>query len=150
MRHDPFAMLPFCGYNMADYFEHWLKMGKGENLPKIYAVNWFRKSKSGDWLWPGFGENSRVLKWIFERCEGKAQAKDTPIGRLPHLDAFDVSGLKLVPGALEELFYVDKEKWQNEVNGLRDYFQIFGDRLPKAIATELNQLESRLKPDLHL
>jgi len=145
LRHDPFAMLPFCGYNMGDYFGHWLKMGNREHLPRIYTVNWFRKSKDGDWLWPGFGENSRVLKWIFERCSGSAEAKNTPIGGIPHLGSFDVSGLKLASGAIEELFYVDREKWLGEVAGLRDYFKIFGARLPPEITSELDQLESRLK-----
>jgi phosphoenolpyruvate carboxykinase (GTP) len=147
LRHDPFAMLPFCGYNMADYFGHWLGLGKDKNrkLPRVYYVNWFLKGKSGEWLWPGFGENSRVLKWIFERTEGTAQAVKTAIGNLPALEDFDVSGLNLSRQALEQLFYVDREAYMHDVEDLKKYLNQFGDRLPKEIEQELDNLRKRLQ-----
>lgn len=135
LRHDPFAMLPFCGYHMGDYFGHWLEMGKilGDKAPRIYHVNWFRKSSDGKFLWPGFGENMRVLKWIFERCEGSATAKSSPVGNLP--ETFD---------AAPELFEIDRGQWKEELKGLREYFKLFDDRLPEGIHEELDNLESRL------
>lgn len=148
MRHDPFAMLPFCGYNMADYFSHWLKVGKEvppDKRPLIFYVNWFLKGKSGEWLWPGFGENSRVLKWIFERVEGTAEAVKTPIGNVPSLKSFDVDGLHLSRETLERLFYVDKAASLNDVEELRTYLGRFGERLPPAIANELENLKKRLQ-----
>jgi len=147
-RHDPFAMLPFCGYNMGDYFAHWLELGKkhpGPKLPKIFYVNWFRKGTDGKFLWPGFGENARVLKWIFERVKGQDNADVTPIGLIPKKDALDFSGLKLSQEALQELFDVKPEEWRKEVEDLRKYFSIFKDRLPSGITDQLSQLESRLK-----
>lgn len=146
LRHDPFAMLPFCGYNMGDYFSHWLKMGEGKHqLPRIYFVNWFRRGSDGKFLWPGFGENSRVLKWIFERVSGKEHGVETPIGILPREGAIDLSGLDLDSQVMNELLQVDKELWQVELEELRQYFKIFGDHLPLAFVDELNQLEKRLK-----
>lgn len=146
LRHDPFAMLPFCGYNMGDYFGYWLNIGKNhERLPKIFAVNWFRKDDKGRFIWPGFGENSRVLKWIFERCQGGTQAVSTPIGLLPDVNDLDSSGLKLAQETTQELFKVDTSKWQEEVLELRDYFTLFGSKLPKEISQEVDQLEKRLK-----
>jgi phosphoenolpyruvate carboxykinase (GTP) len=147
LRHDPFSMLPFCGYNMGDYFSHWFAMGKKtapHKLPRIFHVNWFRKSSKGDFLWPGFGENSRVIKWIFERCEGKENAETTPIGYLPKKEALDLSGLALEPNALELLLSVDREAWLEEVNGLKEYFKLFGDRLPPQIEEECLSLQRRL------
>lgn len=145
LRHDPFAMLPFCGYNMGDYFAHWLEMeSKGNHLPRIYYVNWFRKGDKGEWLWPGFGENSRVLKWIFERSGGADHAVKTPIGILPTEDGLDLKGLNLAPGALQKLLQVDKEGWIKEAQLMREYFKIFGDRMPPALLKELDQLEERL------
>lgn len=135
LRHDPFAMLPFCGYNMGDYFEHWLDMGKrlGDKQPKIYHVNWFRKGKDGNFLWPGFGANIKVLQWIFERCEGIGEGEETPVGTIPkRLDA------------PKELFEVNRDSWQEEVRKLRDYFTLFGSHLPEAISKELDALEERL------
>ena len=136
LRHDPFAMLPFCGYHMGDYFGHWLEMGKllGDKAPKIYHANWFRKDKKGKFLWPGFGENIRVLKWIFERCEGMCEGIESPVGVFPK--DFD---------APKELFEIDVEAWKEEVKGLREYFTLFGDRLPKEITKELDDLERRIK-----
>lgn len=147
LRHDPFAMLPFCGYHMGDYFAHWLNMANGRDpslLPKIYYVNWFRKSKEGAWLWPGFGENSRVLKWIFERVQGKAAAQKTPLGNLPAIDALDLNGLNVSPEAASELLAVDAAGWQAEVSRLREYFRMFGAKFPFGLAQELDALEQRL------
>ncbi|MFQ5728948.1 MAG: phosphoenolpyruvate carboxykinase (GTP) [Waddliaceae bacterium] len=147
LRHDPFAMLPFCGYHMGDYFGHWLKMGqKGdpEKLPRIYYANWFRQNAQGDWLWPGFGENCRVLKWIFERTSGVDNAVKTPIGYLPKEGALDVAGLDMAPGAMKELLAVDKKAWKEEVEELKRYFNIFGDKLPEGMKKELQALEARL------
>ncbi len=147
LRRDPFAMLPFCGYHMGDYLAHWLRIGRSAaagKLPRIYYVNWFRKSADGRWLWPGFGENSRVLKWIFERIEGGGRAVDTPIGRLPAPDALDLSGLSLPPADLAELLRVDPAAWTAETPGIRQYFAGFGDRLPAALLAECDELQRRL------
>ena len=135
LRHDPFAMLPFCGYNMGDYFGHWLEMGDllGSKAPKIYHVNWFRKGKNGEFLWPGFGENIHVLKWIFERCEGFGEAMDSPVGLLPK--DFNAS---------KELFEIDPSLWKEEVKRLREYYKIFSGHFPKGILEELNNLEKRI------
>ena len=146
LRHDPFAMLPFCGYHMGDYFAHWLHMGEGagKKLPRIFHVNWFLKNNAGQFIWPGFGENSRVLKWIFERIDGRAEAQMTPIGYLPTENSLDTSGLSLSKEMLKQLLNVDKEKWRKEVEELRTYFTIFGEKLPQAIRDQLNELEKRL------
>jgi phosphoenolpyruvate carboxykinase (GTP) len=147
LRRDPMAMLPFCGYNMADYWAHWLKIGqrKGAKLPKIYYVNWFRKSDGGDFLWPGFGENSRVLKWVFERCEGSAKGVETPIGVLPAKGELDVSGLDVSQEDLEELLKVDIEGWLAEIPGIREYYETFEGRVPKELHEELEALQQRLE-----
>jgi phosphoenolpyruvate carboxykinase (GTP) len=148
LRHDPFAMLPFCGYNMGDYFKHWLEMGKKtqpENLPRIYYVNWFRKGSNGEWLWPGFGENSRVLKWIFERASGKNNATKTPIGYVPNEDGIDLTGINISKESLQKLLDVDTFAWKEEVKEARSYLERFGDRLPQGIVHEINSLEDRLK-----
>ena len=146
LRRDPMAMLPFCGYNMGDYFAHWLKMGEkgGDNMPKLFYVNWFRKNPEGKFMWPGYSENSRVLKWIFERCEGAAKAVETPIGRLPAEGSLDVTGLKVAPEAMKELLKVDKEGWKAELPLMREHFKTFGDKLPKGLWDELAALEQRL------
>ncbi|HEM45936.1 MAG TPA: phosphoenolpyruvate carboxykinase (GTP), partial [Alphaproteobacteria bacterium] len=143
LRRDPMAMLPFCGYNMADYWAHWLRIGArdGAKLPRVYYVNWFRKSDGGDFLWPGFGENSRVLKWIFERCEGTAKATETPIGNLPTPDALDLSGLDLDADDLKDLLSVDREGWLREIPLIREYYAKFGDRVPPALARLVDELE---------
>jgi phosphoenolpyruvate carboxykinase (GTP) len=147
LRRDPMAMLPFCGYNMGDYFGHYLKIGAraGAKLPKIYYVNWFRQDANGKFLWPGYGDNSRVLKWVFERCNGTAEAVDTPIGRLPRPNDLDLTGLHLAPGAIEKLLAVDIEGWSNEVPLIREHFAKFGSHLPKELTDEVNSLEQRLK-----
>ena len=148
LRRDPMAMLPFCGYNMGDYFAHWLEMGKSTDtskLPKIFYVNWFRKDADGGWLWPGFGENSRVLKWIVERVSGKGEAVETPIGYLPVPDAIDTSDLDVTAEQMEELLNVDVEEWLNEIALIREHYERFGERLPKALSDELAALEARLR-----
>jgi phosphoenolpyruvate carboxykinase (GTP) len=138
------AMLPFCGYNMADYFAHWLQIGKraGAKAPKIFYVNWFRKDEDGDFLWPGFGENSRVLAWIFRRCDGKAEAAETPIGLIPAPGALDMSGLEGVD--LDAVLEVDKEEVRAELEQVREHLARFGDRLPEEITGQLHALEERV------
>jgi len=148
LRHDPFAMLPFCGYHMGDYFKHWLSMEKAQEsrlLPKIFYVNWFRKDQQGRFLWPGFGENIRVLKWIFERVAGTGQAVQTPIGYFPEENSLDLEGLPLDSGGLKKLFEVDRSAWLKEVEELKQYFSIFGDRLPLELIEELEKLKKRLE-----
>jgi phosphoenolpyruvate carboxykinase (GTP) len=148
LRRDPMAMLPFCGYHMGDYFTHWLKMGAQANanqLPKIFYVNWFRQDENGRYLWPGYGENSRVLRWIFERCDGKVHAKETPIGRTPDAADLDTQGLQLFSDDLAKLLDVDVQGWIDEVPRIREHFAKFGDRLPAGLNTEVDALEKRLK-----
>lgn len=148
LRHDPFAMLPFCGYNMGDYFGHWIDMGKKtakEKLPRIYGVNWFRKGADGKFLWPGYGENARVLKWIFERCEGTMPAEETPIGNLPKVDSFDTSGLKIEKDALQEILTIDKKAFLAEMQEMKTYFDIFENRLPPELKDELDKTTKRLQ-----
>ena len=147
LRRDPFAMLPFCGYAMPDYFSHWLKMGEGREaakLPRMFMVNWFRKSAKGKFLWPGFGDNSRVLKWIVERCEGKVDAVDSPVGRLPLADGIDVSGLTVTSDDMAELLRVDPEVWAEEAKASADDFRKLGD-VPAGLWDEQHALEQRLK-----
>jgi phosphoenolpyruvate carboxykinase (GTP) len=142
------AMLPFCGYNMADYWAHWLKIGKhkGAKLPRLYYVNWFRKGEDGDFLWPGYSENSRVLKWIFERIEGTAKAIETPIGNLPTPHAIDTSGLSdVTPEDLATLLRVEAEGWLTEVPMIEEYYAQFGDRMPRELLGELRALKEELR-----
>ena len=147
LRHDPMAMLPFCGYHMGDYFAHWLKLGAqadATKLPRIFYVNWFRKGADGKFLWPGYGENSRVLKWVVERVRGTGKAVETPIGLLPAAGALDLEGLSVPDSAMQELLRVDVEGWSNEVPLMRAHFDKFGARLPHGLRDELSALESRL------
>lgn len=147
LRHDPFAMLPFCGYNMGDYFAHWFNMGQkgaADKLPRIYYVNWFRKDEKGGFLWPGFGENSRVLKWIFERTQGNGKAVMTAIGYLPTVDALDTSGLSVTKETMQKLLSVDTTAWKKEATELRNYFALFGDKLPAKMKQQLDGLDKRL------
>jgi phosphoenolpyruvate carboxykinase (GTP) len=146
LRFDPFAMLPFCGYNMADYFEHWLKIGEtgGDKLPKVFYVNWFRKDADGKFIWPGFGENSRVLEWIFRRCDGEAEAAETPIGLVPAPGELNVEGLDLAPDALQELLTVDAAQVKEELPQVQEHLAKFGDRLPAPVHAQLEALEQRL------
>ncbi|MDE0690520.1 MAG: phosphoenolpyruvate carboxykinase (GTP) [Candidatus Poribacteria bacterium] len=148
LRRDPMAMLPFCGYNMGDYFAHWLEMGENTDaskLPKIFYVNWFRKDADGGWLWPGFGENSRVLKWIVERVSGQGEAVETPIGYLPESGAIDTSGLDVTDEQMAELLDVDVEEWLNEIESIREHYARFEETLPEALSDELAALEARLR-----
>ena len=148
LRFDPMAMLPFCGYNMADYFGHWLKVGaatKSENLPKIFFVNWFRRDEDGRFMWPGYGENSRVLKWIFDRVDGNANATKTAIGYLPSPADIDVSGLNVTDADMNALLSIDSEGWKSALPQMRDHYAQFGAKLPAPLTTALNELESSLK-----
>jgi phosphoenolpyruvate carboxykinase (GTP) len=148
VRRDPFAMLPFCGYHMGDYFAHWIRIGKkstGDKLPKIFMVNWFRKTKEGKWLWPGYGDNSRVLKWVFERCDNGGKSVETPIGIMPAADGIDRPA-SVSEADLRELLSVDKEAWLAELDDVRtNHYSKFGPKLPKELAEELAALEKRLK-----
>ena len=148
LRFDPFAMLPFCGYHMGDYFAHWLKTGAradAAKLPRIFYVNWFRKGADGKFLWPGYGENSRVLKWVFERVTGTGKAVDTPIGRLPAPGALDVSGLSVPAESMAELLRVDIEGWSHQLGEIQKHFDKFGAKLPQGLKDELKALEQRLE-----
>ncbi len=147
LRRDPFAMLPFCGYNMADYFAHWLRIGAAgdpEKLPKLFYVNWFRKDASGRWLWPGYGENSRVLEWIFDRAAGRGEAVETPIGWVPAPGAIDIEGIDVTKEDMEELLRVDRDEWRAEIPLIREHYAQFGDRLPPSLTRTLEALERRL------
>jgi phosphoenolpyruvate carboxykinase (GTP) len=147
LRRDPMAMLPFCGYNMGDYFGHYLKMGQraGAKMPKIFYVNWFRQDENGHFLWPGYGENSRVLEWIFQRCDGNGGAIETPIGRLPEKGALDLNGLNMSQHDLDKLLDVDIDGWLAEIPLIREHFAKFGSHLPQGMSDELASLEQRLK-----
>jgi len=148
LRRDPFAMLPFCGYNMADYWGHWLEIGKAttpDKLPRVFQVNWFRKGADGSFLWPGFGENSRVIEWAIRRVEGEVDAVDTPIGRAPVAGDLNLEGLDIAPSVVEELFAVNPGTWLAEADMTDEYFAKFGDRLPAELAEQLEQLKIRLK-----
>jgi phosphoenolpyruvate carboxykinase (GTP) len=146
LRFDPMAMLPFCGYNMADYFAHWLKIGRrdGAQLPRIFYVNWFRKDDDGKFLWPGFGENSRVLAWIVERCAGRAEATETAIGLVPAEGALPTDGLDLDREQLELLLAVDPAEWRAQLPQVHEHFAKFGDDLPDELRAQLEALEKRL------
>jgi phosphoenolpyruvate carboxykinase (GTP) len=149
LRRDPFAMQPFCGYNMADYFQHWLDMGDrlGSRAPRIFYVNWFRKSPTGAWLWPGYGENSRVLVWMCERIEGRAGARETPVGYLPNVSDLNLNGLDLPPENIRELLRVDRLAWKAEVADIERHFARFDNRLPARLCEQLIALQKRLEAD---
>jgi phosphoenolpyruvate carboxykinase (GTP) len=147
LRFDPFAMLPFCGYNMADYFGHWLRIGRegdASKLPKIFYVNWFRKDDDGGFLWPGFGENSRVLEWIFRRCDGEADGRETPFGVVPTAESLDTEGLEISEEALDQLLSVNPDEVSSQLPQVREHLARFGDRLPAEIRSQLEALEERL------
>jgi phosphoenolpyruvate carboxykinase (GTP) len=148
LRRDPFAMLPFCGYNMADYFAHWLRIGATASdpatLPRLYYVNWFRKDAEGRFLWPGYGENSRVLEWIFERTAGRGDAVSTAIGNVPAPGAIDTEGLDVSKEDMMELLRVDDAEWRDEVPLIRAFYQQFADHLPPPLADQVDALERRL------
>jgi phosphoenolpyruvate carboxykinase (GTP) len=146
VRRDPMAMLPFCGYNMGDYFGHWIEMGaKLKNPPKIFHVNWFRKDEKGKFLWPGYGENLRVLEWILARSRGEGKAVKTAIGSVPAKDGLDLTGLNLPAGAIDKLLEVKPEEWSGELEGVKSFFEKFGTHLPKALWAQFNALKDRLK-----
>ena len=148
VRRDPMAMLPFCGYHMGDYFAHWLKIGRQadpDKLPRIFYVNWFRKDSDGRFLWPGFGENIRILKWVFERVDDQAAQVETPLARMPTGEAIDTTGLDLSQEAMDQLLKVEVEAWLNEIPGIEEHYARFGDRLPQELRDELTQLKERLK-----
>ncbi len=145
VRRDPMAMLPFCGYNMGDYFKHWLQMGAAMTRPpKIFHVNWFRTDEAGEYLWPGYGDNLRVLEWILSRCRGEVDAIATPIGHIPTPDSLDMTGLDLSPAVTQELLRVDRAEWLKEVEDIREFFATFNDRLPHALRDEADSLHRRL------
>ena len=146
LRHDPMAMKPFCGYHMGDYFGHWIEMGKilGDKAPKIFNVNWFRLDEDGKFMWPGFGDNFRVLEWIIKRCEGKADAVETPIGYLPRPEDINLEGLDMDMETLKKILTVDNEKWTAETKEIEEYYKIFGDKLPVELRAELEGLKERL------
>ncbi len=146
VRRDPMAMLPFCGYNMADYFRHWMDIGtRTANPPKIFNVNWFRQDKKGNFIWPGFGENLRVLEWIVDRCNNKVGAVETPIGYIPNVDDIDIDGLDLPKKTLKRLLEIDIEEWKQETREISKYFEIFGDALPNRVRRELEAQKRRLR-----
>ena len=147
VRRDSMAMKPFVGYNMADYWGHWLEMGKklGDKAPKIFHVNWFRKDEDGNFMWPGFGDNMRVLLWILDRCAGKVDADEVAIGYVPKAKDIDITGIEDENIDLEGLLTIDKNVWLEDVENIKEYFAQFGDRLPKEMADELNKLKSNLK-----
>ena len=151
LRRDPFAMLPFCGYNMADYFAHWLRDRTGSHRVRncsrrIFYVNWFRRGRAtARFLWPGYGDNSRVLAWIFDRCNGTAEAIDTPIGRQPTLEALNTDGLTLGPNGLNELLRVDVDAWARELPLIEQDQAVFGERLPSGLRLQRQALEARLE-----
>jgi phosphoenolpyruvate carboxykinase (GTP) len=148
VRRDPMAMLPFIGYNAGDYLNHWITVGKNNDaslLPKIYYVNWFRKDGAGKFVWPGFSENARVLKWVIDRLEGKAAAVETPIGRVPTTDSIDVTGLDLSLEALQTALAVDDDEWKAEIPLIEEWFTKLGDKVPTALKVELDGLKARLR-----
>ena len=150
VRRDPMAMLPFCGYNMADYWQHWIDIGAGldeDKAPKIFNVNWFRKDDDGNFLWPGFGDNMRVLEWIIKRCEGKVDAEETAIGVVPKAEDINLEGIEdeVSEDQLKEILSVDNSLWEDEAKGIEEFYAKFGDRLPKALSDELNTLKANLE-----
>lgn len=150
VRRDPMAMLPFCGYNMADYWQHWIDIGAGldeDKAPKIFNVNWFRKDDDGNFLWPGFGDNMRVLEWIIKRCEGKVDAEETAIGFVPKAEDINLEGIEdeVSEDQLKEILSVDNSLWEDEAKGIEEFYAKFGDRLPKALSDELSTLKANLE-----
>jgi len=146
LRRDPFAMLPFCGYNMADYWGHWLELGQqlGDKAPKIFQVNWFRKDADGSFLWPGFGENSRVLEWIARRVDDHTEADAVAVGKIPAPGSLNVQGIDVTNAQLEKLFEIDKDMWMSECDLTEEYFEQFGERVPDQLIDQLAQLRDRL------
>jgi phosphoenolpyruvate carboxykinase (GTP) len=145
VRRDPMAMLPFCGYNLGMYFQHWLEMGKKmAKPPKIFNVNWFKLDKNGKFLWPGFGENLRVLEWIMDRCSNQVDAQETPIGYVPKPESLDLTGIEIPSATLEQLFHIDKNDWIEETDTIEEFFSIYKSALPKEMKKQLQSLKKRL------
>ncbi|MDO8525051.1 MAG: phosphoenolpyruvate carboxykinase domain-containing protein, partial [Candidatus Omnitrophota bacterium] len=145
VRRDPMAMLPFCGYNMADYFRHWLGMEKKlVYKPRVFSINWFRTDDKGKYIWPGFGDNIRVLKWVIDRVHNRVQAKETPVGLVPHVKDLDLSGLDISKDNIEKLFEIDIEGWLREAGEIEEFFNKFGDRMPVEIWDELRRMKEKL------
>jgi len=145
VRRDPMAMLPFCGYHMADYWQHWLDMGQSvSNPPKIFNVNWFRLDDDGNFIWPGFGDNLRVLEWIMKRCFDEVGAAESPIGYQPYIEDINLDGTDVSAEVLEELLYVDTALWKQEVAGIKEFYAKFGDKLPAELTYQLSVLERNL------
>ena len=146
VRRDPMAMRPFCGYHMGDYFGHWLEMGEklGDKAPKIFNVNWFRTDDEGHFIWPGFGDNLRVLEWILKRCENKVGAQETAIGYVPYAEDINLEGLDLDIDTLKGLLEVDKDLWKQDAEGIKEFYAQFGDRLPQELRNQLNTMVEKL------
>ena len=146
VRRDPMAMLPFCGYHMGDYFKHWFEMGDvlGDKAPKIFNVNWFRLDDEGHFIWPGFGDNFRVLEWIIKRCEGEVDAQETAIGYVPYAEDINLEGLDFSLETLKSILYVDNEQWKKEAEGITEFYKKFGDKSPAQLAAQLDSLKARL------
>ncbi len=146
VRRDPMAMLPFCGYNMGDYWQHWLDMGKKiTNPPKIFNVNWFRTDEEGNFVWPGFGDNLRVLEWILKRSDEKIDAKETEIGYIPYADDINIDDCDIDKETLESILKVENEYWLEDIKSIREFYAKFGDKLPEELAKEVDAMEARLK-----
>lgn len=138
------AMLPFCGYNMGDYFGHWIKMGeKAKKAPKVFSANWFRTDEDGKFLWPGFGDNIRVLKWVIDRTKGKARARETPLGLVPAYEDLDLTGLNFPRDKFDKAFEINKDEWRKEIADIEEFFKKFGSKMPQAIWDEFNGLKKR-------
>jgi phosphoenolpyruvate carboxykinase (GTP) len=145
VRRDPFAMRPFCGYHMGDYFRHWIKMQRSlSQTPRIFHVNWFRKSAEGKFLWPGFSDNSRALKWMCERVDGTIGARETPVGLMPEAGDLDLSGLDIAKDNMKALMDVDLKEWKAEVLDIENHFALFSDRLPARLKKQLEEMKKRL------
>ena len=145
VRRDPMAMKPFCGYNFADYWAHWLTFpARTDRLPKIFHVNWFRQDEEGHFMWPGFGENLRVLRWIIDRCEGRAPARETPIGYLPNAEDIDISELDIDATTMHKLTTINPETWAQEMEAVGEYLETYGDRLPAALREEQQRIKAEL------
>jgi len=146
VRRDPMAMLPFCGYHMADYWQHWIDMGKAaKTLPKIFNVNWFRTNEEGQFIWPGFGDNLRVLEWISKRCFNEIDARECELGYIPYSADINVEGVDIDEKTIEGLLKIDRELWKKEAADIREYYSQFGDRVPKELYNSLEKLENNLK-----
>mgnify|MGYP002700625279 FL=1 len=149
VRRDPMAMKPFCGYNFADYWAHWLSFSEKSNkLPKVFHVNWFRKNEDGEFLWPGFGENMRVLEWIVNRCDGSVEADETPIGYVPKLDSLNLAGLDIGPATMQSLLGITPSVWANEINEIEEYFNTFGEKVPDVLYAQIKRVRQAVSAEI--